>query len=191
VSPPRVLAEEIFQDLGCLRIEADHRLVHHDHRRAMHEGAGDDQLLPHPVAVALDELVAPFLEVEQRQQLARSALHRRALVAIEARHEAQELHRGELLVDERPVGNEAQRRLGGRWILGDVDTGDAHPAAARPQDAGDHAERRGLPGAVGPEKAKELPTRHREVDRVHGRKAAVTLGESDEFDHRRLGRSDG
>jgi hypothetical protein len=34
----------------------------------MNESAGYDELLSHPVAVALHQLVAPILEIEQRQQ---------------------------------------------------------------------------------------------------------------------------
>src|SRR4029079_5861037 len=67
VSASRVLAEEIFEDARRLGVEPDHRLVDDDDFRTVYERAGDDQLLAHTVAVALDELVAPFLEVEQRQ----------------------------------------------------------------------------------------------------------------------------
>ena len=71
----------------------------------------DDQLLPHAVRVALDQLVAPLLEVEERHQLARAVLDLGTLLAVQPRDEAQELRAGELLVDERPVGNEAELRL--------------------------------------------------------------------------------
>ena len=79
--------------LRRLRIEPDHRLVDDDDVRTVHERARDDELLPHAVAVALDQLVAPFLEIEQRQQLARAVLDLVALLPVQAGDEAQELAR--------------------------------------------------------------------------------------------------
>ena len=67
----RVFAEQILENARRLRVEADHRLVDDDHLGPVHERARDDELLPHAVAVALDQLVAPLLEIEQREQLAR------------------------------------------------------------------------------------------------------------------------
>jgi len=67
VAAPRVFLEEILEDARRLGVEADHRLVDDDDFRTVHERAGDDELLAHAVAVALDHLVSPRLEVEQRE----------------------------------------------------------------------------------------------------------------------------
>ena len=74
VAATSVFAKQILDDPRGLRIESDHRLVDDDHLGPVHERARDDELLPHAVAVALDELVALVLEIEQRQQLARAVL---------------------------------------------------------------------------------------------------------------------
>ena len=156
VAATRVLAKEILENARRFRIEADHRLVDDDHLGAMHERARDDQLLAHAVAVALDQLVAPLLEIEQREQLARAVLDLRPVLVVQPGDEAQELGARQLLVDERAVGNEAELALRGDRIGDDIDAADVHGAARRPQDAGDHAQRRRLAGAVGPEEAEQL-----------------------------------
>ena len=111
VAAARVLAEQILEDLRRLRVEPDHRLVHDDHFGPVHERARDDQLLPHAVAVALDELVAPILEIEQRQQLARAMLDLRPVLIVQAGDESQELRAGQLLIDEGAVGDESEPLL--------------------------------------------------------------------------------
>src|ERR1044072_4611228 len=108
VTTVRVLAEEILQDARSLRVQPDHGLIHDDDFRAMHEGARDDQLLPHAVAVALDQLVAPLLEIEQGEQLARAMLDMIAFLVVQTSDESQELTARELLVDEWAIGNETE-----------------------------------------------------------------------------------
>jgi hypothetical protein len=183
-----VLAEQVLENSRRLGIEPHHRLVHHDHLRPVHEGAGDDQLLAHAMAVALHELVAPGLEIEQRQQLTGAVLHLGALLVVQAGDEAQKLCAGELLIYERAVRDEAELHLGPHRILRQVHTGNGHLATGRAQDAGDHAERRRFSGAVRPEKSEQLPAWNFEIDRVHGGEAAVALGEPAETDHARTER---
>ena len=127
VAAMRVFAKEILENARRLRIETDHRLVDDDDLGAMHERARDDQLLPHAVAVALDQLVAPLLEIEQREQLARAMLDLRALLVVQSGDEAEELGAGQLLVDERAVGDESELALRGDRIGDDVDAADVAP----------------------------------------------------------------
>src|SRR6266550_2200739 len=94
-----VLTEQVLENACRLRIEPDHRLVDDDHFRPVDECTRDDQLLPHPVAVALDELVTPLLEIEQRHQLAPTMLDVVTILTVEASDKAQELGAGEFLVD--------------------------------------------------------------------------------------------
>jgi hypothetical protein len=62
--------------------------------------------------------------------------------------ETQELAGGELLVDERPVGDESKRGLGRFGARGEVVSVDEHAACRRLEQAGDHPDRRRLPSAV-------------------------------------------
>ena len=126
------------------------------------------------MAVALHELVAPLLEVEQREQLARAVLDLRPVLVVQAGDEAQELGAGELLVDERAVGDESEPLLGADRIASARSTPAIDDRAGRrAEDPGDHAEGGRLSGAVGPEEAEQLTARHLEVDRVDRGEAAV------------------
>src|ERR1035437_921906 len=123
--------------------------------------------------VALDELVAPLLEIEERHEFARTMLHLGALLAVQPRDETQELRARELLVDERAIGNEPELRLRRYRILRDIDPRDLHLAARRLQYAGDHAQRGRLARAVRPDEAEQLARRHVQVDRIDRREIPV------------------
>ena len=58
-------------------------------------------------------------------------------------------------------------------------------AARRAEDAGDHAKRGRLPGAVGAEESEQLTLRHFEIDAVDRGEAAVPLRDVCELDHSR------
>ncbi len=181
-----VFFKEIFENTRRFGVESHHGLVDDDHVRPVHEGARDDELLPHAVAVALDQLVAPFVEIEQREELARAMLDHRPVLLVQPRDESKKLGAGQLLIDERPIGDEAQLALGGDWICRDVDPADLHGAAGRSQNAGNDAQRRRLPGAIRAEEAEQLSARHLEIDRVHRGKAAVPFDEIRDLDHRSI-----
>src|SRR6266568_1056858 len=108
VSTPHVLAEQILENPRCLRIQTDHRFIDDDDFGSMNERARDYELLPHPVAVALDQLVCPLLEIEQRHQLASPVLELVTVLPVKPADEAQEFSTGELLVNKWAVGNEAE-----------------------------------------------------------------------------------
>ena len=71
----------------------------------MDERARDYELLPHPVAVALDQLVSPLLEIEQRHQLSSPVLELVTVLPVKPADEAQEFSAGKLLVNEGTVRN--------------------------------------------------------------------------------------
>ncbi len=60
-----------------------------------------------------DQLVLPAPELEEFQHLAHAIADARAVDAVKARVKTQELARRQLLVDERPIGNEPERHLRG------------------------------------------------------------------------------
>ena len=178
VAAPHVLAEQILENSRRLRIESNHRLVDHDHFRPVDERAGDDELLPHAVAVALDQLVGPLLEIEQRHQLAPAVLDLVAVLAVQSSDEAQEFRAGELLVDERPVGNESEFRFCGERILGEIDSREVNGARGRLEDSRDHAKRRRLARAVGAQESEQLTVGHGEINGINGCERAVFLGQT-------------
>src|SRR6266542_814022 len=183
VTAPDVFAEQIFQNPRRLWVEPNHRLVHDDDIGLVPQGAGDDQLLAHPVAVALHELITPPLEIEQRQQLAAPVFDVLAVLAVQSTDESQKLDSGELLVDERPVGNESQYSFRRDGLGGDVEAANSDGAGGRSQDSGDHAKRSRFTGSIRAEEPEELALGDAKVYRVDGSEGAVALGECGEFDH--------
>ena len=137
VWPRRVYRGRDPERARCLRIEAHHRIIDDDHLGLVDERARDDELLPHAVAVALHQLVTPFLEVEECEQLSPATFDFRPRLAVQARDEAKELDARKLLVDERPVRDESQLLLRRNGFGGQVDAGDAHGAGRRSQNSCD------------------------------------------------------
>src|ERR1051326_40933 len=182
----RVFAEEIFEDLRGFGVEADHRLIDDDDLGAVHERARDDQVLTYPVAVALDQLVAPLLEIKECQQLPRAVLDGRPALIVQPRDEAKKFRARELFIDEGSIGNESELRLGRAWIRDDIDAPDLDMTARRTKDARNHAERRRFSGAVRPEEAEQLAPWHREIDLIDGGKTAVPFRERREANHFRM-----
>src|SRR5438105_5770190 len=111
-APARELPENVLQQSRRLRVEPDHRLVHHDVLGPMDQRARDDQLLAHPVAVRLDQLVLPARQLEHLEQLGDPPVHGVTFLAVQGRHEPQELGPRELVVHERPVRDEAEPLFG-------------------------------------------------------------------------------
>ena len=149
----------------------------------VHQRAADDQLLPHPVAVGLGQLVLPGGQVEDLEQLVDPALHGGAVLAIERGGEPEELAAGELVVDERPVGNESDAGLGLERVPQHVHA--AHqteplvgcriPAIIRMVVV--------LPAPFGSQQPEQLAPRHVERDAVHRGELAVALRQVRQPDH--------
>src|SRR6266542_659278 len=183
VTAARVLAEQILEDACRFRIQSDHWLVNNDHVRLVNERAGDDQLLPHSVAVALDQLVAPFVEIEQRQQLPASAIDVPSVLVEEPAYESEEFCAGELFIDERAVRDVAEYPLGGDRIACYVHASDSDGAGGRKENTGNHPQGRCLSGAIWPDESEQLPFRDFQVKGVDGREGPVTLCKGFEFYH--------
>src|SRR4029079_13499389 len=133
----------------------------------MNERARDDQLLPHSVAVALDELVGPILEIEQRHQLASAVLDLVSVLSVQSGDETKEFRAGELVVDEGSVGNEAELRFRGQGILCEADSRGWSVPTRRLANPGDHAQRGRLSSAVGPEKSEQLAVGNAQINGIN------------------------
>src|SRR5438876_7062567 len=95
----------------------------------------------------------------------------------------QEFAGRELFVDERPIGNESQRRLRALGIRGHVVAIHQDPARRRLQQPRDDPNGGRLARTVRSEKAVNLPRRHVEADVVHRGGGAVLLDEILNRDH--------
>src|SRR6266566_880634 len=177
------LAEDVLQQSRRLGVEAHHGLVHDDALRPVDEGARDDQLLAHAVTVGFYQLVLPAGQLEHVEQLGDAPLDGVPFLTVQRGHEAQELDPGELVVHERPIGNEAESHLGGDRVRMHVVATQEHPAVGGAQDAGDHPQRRGLPCAVRAEASVQHTLWDVERDIIDGDEAAVMLGQPLQLDH--------
>ena len=75
----------------------------------MHESGAHDEPLLHAVRKALDQLVLPAAELEELEHLAHALAKARVLEPVKAAVEPEKLAAGQLFVDERAIGNEADR----------------------------------------------------------------------------------
>src|SRR5690606_3797446 len=81
------------------------------------------------------------------------------------------------------LGQVSDRAPRGERLGEDVVAGDRRRAVGGRQEAGQHAHRRGLAGAVGAEEPHHLARRDPEGDVVHRHEVAVALRESARLDH--------
>ena len=97
--------------------------------------------------------------------------------AVQAAHQAQVAAGAHVGVEGRHL-DEAADVLEGLDLVARHLVVDHHGVAAgRVDQADDHADRRGLAGAVGPEKAEHVAAAHREVEAVDGQGVAEPLGQ--------------
>ena len=157
-----ITAEHVLDQPGAARIETHHRLVDQHRARAVEEGRAHHEALLHAVGEALDQLVLPAARARRgRASPWTRSLDAVAVHAVQAAVKAQELAGGELLVDERAVGDEAEGGLGRLGVVREVVP---VRSTMRPdgglQQPGDHADRRRLAGTVRTEEAVDLSRRH-------------------------------
>ena len=149
-------AQDAFDLARGAGVEPGQRFVENDQPRLVNERAGQRHFLPH----ALGETFAAFLrmrrELEPVQKLLRARLGKRRREAPQSGDEFEILSRRELVVDHRLIGNPRHQPLRRNRIGERVDAGDADAAGVGPQQAGDHAQGRGLAGAVRAEQRIKL-----------------------------------
>jgi hypothetical protein len=103
--------------------------------------------------------------------------------ALDLGAEVQERVHVHVRVEGRRLGDVADAPLHLQRLLEDVVARDPRRALGRGEVAGEDPHRRRLPGAVGAQEAEDLALVHAERDAVHGRMAAVTLGQIFDLDH--------
>ena len=144
-------------------------------RGIVNQRAGQRHLLAHALGKSLATFVQMRLEAERQQKLAaRRARTRLAIDAPEAGDELEIFQRRQLVVDHRLVGHPGHDLLGGDGIGERIDAENGDRAGVGLQQAGDHAQGRGLAGAVGAEQGVEFAGANGEVERID-RRAVKTL----------------
>ncbi len=141
-------------------------------RRLVQDGGAQSQPLP-PAAGQLAR--EALLSSHQSRHLERPRLACGLPLlgdAVDAAVEVQVLLDGEILVEREPLGHVADDLLD-RFALGpDVKPADPARSAGRGEQAREHPDGRGLPGAVGTEKPEDLARGNLEREAVHGDEVA-------------------
>ncbi len=144
----------------------------------MDQGAGKHGLLLHAPRESLAAVVSIVPQAENLEQVFGPLSRDRRFDIPEAGDELEILPNRELVVEQRLVGKPGDHALGRDRISTRVDIEQADLARIRIKQAGDHAQRCGLAGAVGAEQGIEFPAPDLETDAIHGLLAAIALGEA-------------
>jgi hypothetical protein len=123
-------------------------------------------------------------EPEPIEQFAGARLGKLRLDAPQAGDEFKIFIRRELVVGHRLVGNPRGQPLGRERIGERIDAGDADRARIRTQEPGDHAQGRGLAGAVRAEQRVELAGAHGEIEAID-RRAVEAFEQATDFERKR------
>ena len=182
------LPEEVLDHPDPGRIETDHRFIDDDHPWLVQQGRGDDQPLFHPVGVGLDQVIGPVVEGKLDQEPLGLLTEEPVSEAVQVGDKPHELHAGQLLVKEGPVGNETDDPLGRLRIRGHRDPVDPDRPLRRPQHARHHPDRRRLSRPIGSDETEDLPLRHGEIQVVHRQGASILFSQVGQFDHRSISR---
>jgi hypothetical protein len=164
--------------LHCaVRVEAARRLVEDQQRRILEQGGGDTEPLPHAGGVAVHLVPGPF---EQPHLVEYPPDARRAYTCI-AGEGPQVVAAGQVRVEGGRLHQRADsgERFGGAGRLAEQ----GRAARSGPHQPQQHAQRRRLAGAVGPEEADHLAPLDGQVQPVDGDVVAVALREAGGLDH--------
>jgi hypothetical protein len=169
------LADHVPELVAAREVEAGRRLVEEEHRGLRHERRRDVEAPAHAAGVRAQGAVGRIAEREAPQQLVGPGGDGRSRQLAEDAHHAQVLAPGEVRVDRGVLAGEADAPPHGVGLAHHVATEHLGAARVGVQDGGQHPNRRGLAGAVGPEQTEHRAFRHLEVDAVEGRQVAVAL----------------
>ena len=177
VAPQRVAAD---------RVEPARRLVEEHDARPVYERRGEVEAALHPAGVRPDAPVRGVLEVDDGEQLGHACLDPGARHAVQAALQRQQLAPGLEVVEARFLQRDADASPHLGRVALHVEAVDVGAAGGGAQQRGEHADRRGLAGAVRPEEAEHLPALDGEVDAVDGAHRGVVPHEALGADRRVL-----
>ena len=172
------IAELLLHDPRVHRVEPHHRLVDDENLRIVQQRARDDEPLLGAVRKILRELEPVVVEMKSLEQLAGAPLDRRAIHAENIADKLHEFRRRQLVVEEGEIRHVGEQCLRLRRLAVHVEAPNPHLAGARPEQPGEHPDRRRFPRRVRPEKGEEFAGRHLEIDLIHGDEVAEVFAKS-------------
>ena len=143
--------------------------------RAVHERQREVEPAAHAARVAAHAAIAGLGEPDAVEQLRRPLAGLRPSQPVQRALHAQQLAAGHQRVDRRLLQGDADRPAHRVAVRHHVVPGHPRAARRRPQERGEDAHHRCLPGAVGTEEAIDLAVADLEVESVDGADAAFEL----------------
>ncbi len=164
------------------RIHSGCRFIQKQNIRFMHQRASQCQAL----LVAEGQIAAGGIRQRRQGKFGQCPVHAllspRARQAIGAAEEAQVLHDAEVAIEREFLRHVADARACGSRRMPEIDAGNPQAAAARRQQAAQHAKSGGLAGAIGAQQAEDLAARHCKADVFDGAEIAETPLQLHRFD---------
>ena len=182
-SLPGNVADDVEDVVAALGIDPHGRLIEQQGLGLMHQPNGQIQAPLHAAGESRDRFAGAVRQAHAFQQLLCIFLQSGPRYAVQTTPEAKVFPSAELLVQGQVLGNQTQQAFGRPRRLPQIVVLDAHRALVRPQEPRDHADRRGLAGAVGAQQAEQLALRNREGNAVHGLQRAKPLGQVFDGNH--------
>ena len=165
--------DEVTDRLRRARVQRAGRLVEVEHLRLVDERARDRDLLAHALAEAPDTPIGGIGHVDDAQVAVDGLPKRPAPQAVQASVVGQVLAGGELVVQSRRLGQDAGDGPDALRVDPQLVPVDPRAAAARRDQAGEHADGRRLARPVRTEDAEDLTVAHGEA---RGRGQPSTTG---------------
>src|SRR6266581_1162917 len=164
--PPGELEHGVLQHLRIHGIEARERLVQNDQLGLVQDGGNELHLLLHPLRQLVDAPQPPLLQAQLLEPPGRLGPCRASLDALHLGEENDHVEHAHLAVQATLLGEIADP---GRVRSPAAPLAEQpHGPLVRLDDVHDHADRRRLAGAVGPEQAVDRAGGDRERQAVHG-----------------------
>jgi hypothetical protein len=162
-------ADQRLDQLGGVRVEVGGGLVEQQQLGVVEDRARDRRALDHPARVGVHRVVGARGQADGLQQL----VDPRGGRAVQPRVEGEVLARGQVAVQQRGVTQEADVAADRPAGVGQLVAQDPRRAAVGAQQRGQHAQQRGLAGAVGAEDDQRGAGVEREADAGEGLAVAV------------------
>src|SRR5579864_4326105 len=147
----------------------------------MHQGAGERDALLHAARKSVDGIALAGAELGEIEQLVDALFKIGRIVG--AAEEADVVAWRKILIERGRLRHVAEIAAHARGVANGIDTEDADRAAGGPRRAGEHADQRGLAGAVGSEQSENFAGFERQRDGSQRVDTAVAFGEAIELDN--------
>ena len=185
----RHLREQVPKEPPRGRVNGGGRLVEHEERGMVENGAAERKTLLLPAREAAREDVGAVHELHPCDHLrgARAPLLPRQTIETAVEHHV--FTNGHIRIEAEPLRHVAERLPRALRMHGGIAAEHKRRAARRREETADHADGRGLPRSVRADEAVDRPARHGEIQPVYRGVAAEYAREVVRLDHGRVVRA--